>query len=175
MKNMKRLIKFVTVSAAILVGCVVVAHGLNAQRSPAFLINDSGSGVSGDDPWSPGDLMQPEELARSLSGQQKPAMLQVGIVHLYKMSHIPGSKFAGPANEAGGMAELKKQAQGMNRNREVGCYCGCCPWAFFQAEDGIRDKLVTGVQTCALPICHPRLITPACWSVATTSSEDEPC
>ena len=35
---------------------------------------------------------------------------------------------------------------------------------FFQAEDGIRDRLVTGVQTCALPIycvavelCDPRL------------------
>ena len=26
---------------------------------------------------------------------------------------------------------------------------------FFQAEDGIRDDLVTGVQTCALPI-YPR-------------------
>src|SRR2546425_11544613 len=26
---------------------------------------------------------------------------------------------------------------------------------FFQAEDGIRDKLVTGVQTCALPILEP--------------------
>src|SRR5260370_19643766 len=25
---------------------------------------------------------------------------------------------------------------------------------FFQAEDGIRDSSVTGVQTCALPICH---------------------
>ena len=25
---------------------------------------------------------------------------------------------------------------------------------FFQAEDGIRDYKVTGVQTCALPICH---------------------
>src|SRR5882762_4061010 len=24
---------------------------------------------------------------------------------------------------------------------------------FFQAEDGIRDSSVTGVQTCALPIC----------------------
>src|SRR6266540_6082282 len=24
---------------------------------------------------------------------------------------------------------------------------------FFQAEDGIRDRDVTGVQTCALPIC----------------------
>src|SRR5947208_10364335 len=26
---------------------------------------------------------------------------------------------------------------------------------FFQAEDGIRDDLVTGVQTCALPIWLP--------------------
>ena len=28
----------------------------------------------------------------------------------------------------------------------------CC--FFFQAEDGIRDHCVTGVQTCALPILH---------------------
>src|SRR5256885_5544320 len=27
---------------------------------------------------------------------------------------------------------------------------------FFQAEDGIRDYKVTGVQTCALPISHHR-------------------
>src|SRR5207248_7168604 len=27
---------------------------------------------------------------------------------------------------------------------------------FFQAEDGIRDRTVTGVQTCALPISQPR-------------------
>src|SRR5699024_12029668 len=27
---------------------------------------------------------------------------------------------------------------------------------FFQAEDGIRDRNVTGVQTCALPICPGR-------------------
>src|SRR5690625_7431739 len=30
----------------------------------------------------------------------------------------------------------------------------CSPvYFFFQAEDGIRDGHVTGVQTCALPIC----------------------
>src|SRR3989441_2077938 len=29
---------------------------------------------------------------------------------------------------------------------------------FFQAEDGIRDKLVTGVQTCALPICTGEIV-----------------
>src|ERR1041384_4273954 len=33
--------------------------------------------------------------------------------------------------------------------------CWCC-FFFFQAEDGIRDKLVTGVQTCALPIWPAR-------------------
>src|SRR5256885_5867951 len=31
-----------------------------------------------------------------------------------------------------------------------GAYCSC--FFFFQAEDGIRDYKVTGVQTCALPI-----------------------
>src|SRR5207244_9945317 len=31
------------------------------------------------------------------------------------------------------------------------CFC----IFFFQAEDGIRDDLVTGVQTCALPISTP--------------------
>src|SRR6266498_5790820 len=29
-------------------------------------------------------------------------------------------------------------------------------WFFFQAEDGIRDADVTGVQTCALPIYQER-------------------
>src|SRR2546430_4513775 len=28
---------------------------------------------------------------------------------------------------------------------------------FFQAEDGIRDLTVTGVQTCALPISEPEI------------------
>src|SRR5258708_26637002 len=31
---------------------------------------------------------------------------------------------------------------------------------FFQAEDGIRDDLVTGVQTCALPIFPREVIEP---------------
>src|SRR5437667_9696612 len=31
---------------------------------------------------------------------------------------------------------------------------------FFQAEDGIRDRDVTGVQTCALPICYAARVVP---------------
>src|SRR2546430_5350577 len=34
--------------------------------------------------------------------------------------------------------------------RQLNVYHVCF---FFQAEDGIRDLTVTGVQTCALPIC----------------------
>src|SRR5437879_13625829 len=33
------------------------------------------------------------------------------------------------------------------------CNLFICFFFFFQAEDGIRDTSVTGVQTCALPIC----------------------
>src|SRR4051794_41233554 len=34
-----------------------------------------------------------------------------------------------------------------------------CFFFFFQAEDGIRDGRVTGVQTCALPICGRTAVT----------------
>src|SRR2546427_9165626 len=34
----------------------------------------------------------------------------------------------------------------------AGGVCSSCVFFFFQAEDGIRDLTVTGVQTCALPI-----------------------
>src|SRR2546430_2688880 len=36
-------------------------------------------------------------------------------------------------------------------------YYYCLYFFFFQAEDGIRDLTVTGVQTCALPISRSRL------------------
>src|SRR5256885_6485071 len=35
---------------------------------------------------------------------------------------------------------------------ELIVFVGCVFFFFFQAEDGIRDYKVTGVQTCALPI-----------------------
>src|SRR5256885_7338952 len=43
---------------------------------------------------------------------------------------------------------------------------------FFQAEDGIRDYKVTGVQTCALPICG-RQLTPAMLSFRSGVFEPE--
>src|SRR2546430_2742529 len=44
---------------------------------------------------------------------------------------------------------------------------------FFQAEDGIRDLTVTGVQTCALPICRRTSSSGVC-GVASASSTVSP-
>src|SRR5207245_4209992 len=42
-------------------------------------------------------------------------------------------------------------------------YCVNLRTVFFcHAEDGIRDATVTGVQTCALPICTTPVICPEC-------------
>src|SRR5206468_9875123 len=37
-------------------------------------------------------------------------------------------------------------------------WCVRCFCFFFQAEDGIRDLIVTGVQTCALPISAEKVV-----------------
>src|SRR2546429_75620 len=56
-----------------------------------------------------------------------------------------------------------------------------CGWLsryffFFQAEDGIRDVAVTGVQTCALPIlCSKRVVrVSGCWLLRCGRSDGEP-
>src|SRR2546430_12133257 len=48
-----------------------------------------------------------------------------------------------------------KLATGLTRRYEVVDVCLVVLFFFFQAEDGIRDLTVTGVQTCALPILAP--------------------
>src|SRR5256885_3073699 len=49
--------------------------------------------------------------------------------------------------------ELLAHESGERRKTRHACFF------FFQAEDGIRDYKVTGVQTCALPISEPHLVT----------------
>ncbi|HXG92855.1 MAG TPA: rhodanese-like domain-containing protein [Blastocatellia bacterium] len=80
------------------------------------------------DPWSSNEIIQLEELARQLSGENKPVVFQTGIIHLYKMGHIPGAKFAGPASSAEGLEKLRDAAKDISRSSEVVIYCGCCPW-----------------------------------------------
>src|SRR5437867_4589888 len=50
--------------------------------------------------------------------------------------------------------------------RVVGIARAALAWLvlFFRAEDGIRDRTVTGVQTCALPISPHRCVVPRAWA-----------
>src|SRR5690606_41053166 len=65
---------------------------------------------------------------------------------------------------------------------DIMIYPACC--FFFQAEDGIRDFHVTGVQTCALPISVECTLQKRCrhsrhkctrWSAGTVLSLTDSC
>lgn len=83
--------------------------------------------VHADEPWKADELMPAADLVKRLSASPKPVVLQVGVVHLYKIGHVPGSTFAGMCSTSEGLAMLKKTAQDLARAGEVVIYCGCCP------------------------------------------------
>ena len=73
-------------------------------------------------------LIQPAELAATLKGGPKPAILQVGFKVMYDEAHIPGALYAGPAGKDDGITALKTAAASIGKSQEVVLYCGCCPW-----------------------------------------------
>jgi len=58
----------------------------------------------------------------------KIVLIHVGFLMMYKMGHIPGSQYAGPAAKAEGLAALRKLVANLPRNQQIVIYCGCCPW-----------------------------------------------
>lgn len=74
-------------------------------------------------------FLQPEEILKIISDPRarKPVLVHVGFRNFYRAAHIPGSRFAGPASDPGGVELLKKEAAGIPRDEEVVLYCGCCP------------------------------------------------
>src|SRR2546430_6447990 len=73
------------------------------------------------------------------------------------MATVCGGKMSGGAGTTGSSARCRQRRsatwwrwswESCWRKRRCGGMC----FFFFQAEDGIRDLTVTGVQTCALPI-----------------------
>src|SRR5205807_5872606 len=74
---------------------------------------------------------------------------------------VAALRFGGPAGQIALMHRIivdEKKWVGESRFLHALSYCMLLPGPeahqlfFFQAEDGIRDYKVTGVQTCALPI-----------------------
>src|SRR5205823_7386388 len=72
---------------------------------------------------------------------------EITYIRLLECADYAGSGVAGMGVVVGDYADCGRRSV-----RSLGVGCGLVFFFFFQAEDGIRDKLVTGVQTCALPI-----------------------
>ena len=77
------------------------------------------------------DLLQPKDIVKILhtSSAEKPLILQVGSHVLYAEAHIPGSEYAGAAGQEAGLQALRDRVAGLQRDRLLVIYCGCCPWS----------------------------------------------
>lgn len=88
-----------------------------------------GAPATAADPWTSGELIQPQQLTAKLTGppDSRPRVVCVGFKFLYESGHVPGSVFYGPAREAARLQALEAVAKEWPRDRELIIYCGCCP------------------------------------------------
>ena|SRR5215831_6298608 len=86
--------------------------------------------VAASDPWTQGQLMTPEELAKELSSTEaaKPTLISLTFRVAYQSGHIPGSLHFGPGRDPKTIEDLKEWAKSVPKNKKVVLYCGCCPW-----------------------------------------------
>src|SRR5256885_7841571 len=76
----------------------------------------------------------------------------IGEALLSKRNHVFQNLGDGTYNHSGYLAIRAAAAAGVNITYKILFNDAVAMTFFFQAEDGIRDYKVTGVQTCALPI-----------------------
>lgn len=96
----------------------------------AILSSAVARGADTTHPMIPSDLITASQLNEKLPGVKagKIILIQVGFHTMYKMGHIPGSKYSGAASSGEGLAALKKLVASLPRDQEIVIYCGCCPW-----------------------------------------------
>jgi hypothetical protein len=79
------------------------------------------------DPWAPGELLQPAELARVIQSGKAPIVLSVAFPVLYRGKHILHAINAGPTSKPEGIEALKMAVAKLPKDSDLVIYCGCCP------------------------------------------------
>jgi len=79
------------------------------------------------DPWSPGELLQPAELAQAIESGHAPIVLSAAFPVLYRGKHIRHAINAGPTSKPEGIQALKNAVAGLAKDADLVIYCGCCP------------------------------------------------
>lgn len=115
------------VAVCLLILLSTVCTQVHAQAATPGSRDRSTSSVDAEIPVV--QLLQPENLVQLLrSSGERPLVLQVGSHVLYAEAHIPGSEYVGAGSQDAGLQALRDRVKGLDRNRFVVIYCGCCPW-----------------------------------------------
>lgn len=82
--------------------------------------------TAGGDPWTQQQLLDPAELAKTLSTPKavQPIVYSVGMQAIVK-----GSIDIGPTMMAENLSKLKQQLVKLPKNAPIVIYCGCCPFS----------------------------------------------
>jgi hypothetical protein len=78
-------------------------------------------------PWTPGEVLQPAQLAQSIRSGHAPIIVSVAFPVLYHGKHIVHAIDAGPTSKPEGIEALKKAVATLPKNADLVIYCGCCP------------------------------------------------
>jgi thiosulfate/3-mercaptopyruvate sulfurtransferase len=101
---------------------VILALGWTAAaQSP------QGAAPPANDPWTPGELLQPQELARAIQSGHAPIILSAAFPVLYRGKHIVHAINAGPTSKPEGIEALKNAVANLPKDADLVIYCGCCP------------------------------------------------
>ena len=108
----------------------LILMGLVSTPVFAQAVSSRSKTTAGEASKSEPELIQPEELARSLQSPKAlpPLIFQVGFRVLYLQAHIPNSEYIGPASEPQGIQRLRQRVKALPRTQYIVIYCGCCPW-----------------------------------------------
>jgi hypothetical protein len=79
------------------------------------------------DPWTSGERLQPDGLAKAIQSGKAPIVLSVAFPVLYRGKHIVHAINAGPTSKPEGIEALKNAVADLPKNADLVIYCGCCP------------------------------------------------
>ncbi len=103
------------------------------------------------------DLMPTSQLNSQLTEVKsgKVVLIHVGFLVMYRMGHIPGSRYVGPASRPEGMVALEKLVAKLPHNQQIVIYCGCCPWVdcpnIRPAYHALKQLGFTNVKALSIP------------------------
>lgn len=93
----------------------------------AFAQAPRGAASPPSDPWTPGELLQPAELAKAIESGHAPIILSAAFPVLYRGKHIVHAINAGPTAKPEGIEALKNAVANLPKDADLVIYCGCCP------------------------------------------------